>query len=182
MGFLNRLLKKEASKILSGVVDQVVDSAKEALNQAGFPAGESVSRATDAPVGSGQEVYTGGGAGSSFEISADEESCYGEADVVETRIRNALAENFADCELVRNVSAGSIGLYGIEWDFTYAIYKNGAPVAVINLLYNQNDYRRKVVLQSKEACAGKGIGYTHFLMHLPNRYSYVEAQVKKILA
>jgi len=173
MGFLDRLFKKEAGKILSDVVEQVVDSAKEALEQAGF--------STDEGEENGKEVTMGGGAGSSFAISADEESCDGEADVVDARIRKALAENFPDCELAEKVSAASIGLYEIDWDFRYVIYKNGSPRAVINLLYDQNDYRRKVILQGKEACADKGIGYTHFLMHMPNRYSYVEAQVKKIL-
>ena len=173
MGFLDKFLKKEAGKILSNVVDQVVDSAKEALDQAGFSTGVREN--------TGEETAKGGGAGSRFEISADEESCYGEADVVDARIRKALAENFPDCELVEKVSAASIGLYEIDWDFSYVIYKNGSPQATINLLYNQNDYKRKVILQGKEACEGKGIGYTHFLMHMPNRYSYVEAQVKKIL-
>ena len=173
MGFLDNLLKKEARKIISGVVDSVVDtvadSAREAFNQAGF---DSPSEKTN---------KGGGGAGREFSIGEDEEDCCREAAVVEARIRKILSEEFSDCELQKNVAAASIGAGYLDWSYTYAVVRAGQMVAMINILGNPNDYKRKVVLQSKQACADMGLGYVHFLLHLPNRSSYIKQQLTKIL-
>lgn len=175
MGFLDSLLKKEARKIISGVVDSVVDtvadSAREAFNQAGF----------DSPSDKAETNTSGGGAGRSFEVNEDEEDCCYETSVVEARIRKILMQQFADCELRKNINAAAIGASYLDWTYTYGVFREGQPVAMINLLDNPNDYKRKIVLQSKQACADMRVGYVHFLMHLPNRSSYIKQQLEKIL-
>ncbi len=174
MGFLDKLLKKEAGKIISGVVDQVMDnvmdSAKEVLNQAGFGEGASET----AP-------QMGAGAGKGFTVSLDEEHCGGDAEVIEGRIYKVLAKDFADCEIRKNVKSESIGIFEPAYTYTYGIYRDNVAVAMINVLDNPNDYKKKSVLQSKQACADRSISYVHFLQHLPNRYSYIEKQIKNLL-
>lgn len=175
MGFLNNLLKKETRKILSGVMDavadNVVDAAKEALGQ----------KSSDNVFVESERSY-GGGAGSSFQVSADEEHCGGDADVVAERIRKVLTSNYSGMELRKGVQSGTIGAGMISWNYTYGIYKDGIPVAMINLLEGHNDYKRKSVLQSKQACEDLRIGYVHFILHLPNRVSYIKQQLQKIIA
>jgi len=175
MGFLDNLLKKETRKLLSGVmdavVDNVVDSAKEALGQK-----------------SGNDVFSqaersyGGGAGNSFTVSNEEEHCGGDVDMVEERIRKVLADDFTGMELRKGVSSQAIGAGNITWNYTYGIYQNGIPVGMINLLQGHNDYKKKNVLASKQACEDLRIGYVHFILHLPNRTSYIKQQLHKILA
>ncbi len=128
------------------------------------------------------QVSSGGGMGRSFEVSEDEESCYGDTDLIEKRIRKVLTENFGGYELRKDVDAASVGMSGSTWTYSYGIFKDGMVVGMVNILSNPNDYKKKIVLQSKQACADQRIGYVHFLSHLPNRYSYIENQIKKVLS
>ena len=175
MGFLDNLLKKETRKMLSGVmnavVDNVVDSAKEVL-------GEKSSNNVSVEM---ERSYSGG-AGSSFTVGDAEEHCGGDVSVVDERISKVLATDFPELELRRAVASGLIGAGNIRWTYTYGIYKNGIPVGMINLLQGHNDYKGKSVQASKQACEDLRIGYVHFILHLPNRTSYIRQQLQKLLA
>lgn len=113
------------------------------------------------------------------DTSSDEEDCCFDAVVVGNRIQKILDENWSDCELRRYVSADVIGADAIEWTYSYGVYRGGQPVVMINILDNKNDYKRKIVRQSREACADQGIGYIHFLLHLPNRSSYILERLRE---
>lgn len=157
MGFLDKLLSGGTRKIISNVVDRVTDAAKDAVSD------------------------LNGGTASLKSASADGEGdCHGCAAVVENRIFSIFTEHFSDCELRRNVSASGIGS-SVPWQYTYGVYRGGQAIAMINILENPNDYRRKIVLQSKQACADCGIGYVHFLLRLPNRSSYILQQLQNII-
>lgn len=155
MGFLDKLLSRETRKIISNVVERVADTAKEAVS--------------DLSSGTANTSSAGG-----------ESDCHGSAAVVENRIVSILAENFSGCELRKQIPASEIGA-SIAWKYTYGVYRDGYAVAMINILDNSNDYCKKIVLQSKQACADHGIGYVHFLLRLPNRSSYIAEQLKKII-
>lgn len=159
MGFLDKLLSKETRKVISNVVDRVADAAKDAVS-------DLSSGTTNT---SGRSASAGG-----------ESDCHGSAAVVENRIFSILAENFSGCELRKQIPASEIGA-SIAWKYTYGVYRDGYAVAMINILDNSNDYCKKIVLQSKQACADHGIGYVHFLLRLPNRSSYIAEQLKKII-
>lgn len=156
MGFFDKILNKEAKKLISNVVDNmvdtVVDSARDVLNQS---------------------------SGSSRPQN-EEDCCYSEA-VVSKRIEKIIADNFSNCELRKEISSKEIGADDIAWNYTYGVYRDGSAVAMINILDNPNDYRKKIVLQSKAACKEHGIGYVHFLLHLPNRSSYISERLKEII-
>lgn len=169
MGFLDKFLNKETKKLISGVmenvVDAVVDNARDALNQSSAgngsnkPAVHNVHEKTD----------------------RDEEDCCDDVSVVEARIRKIMREKFSDCELRENISSGEIGAGYISWKYSYGVYRDGIAVAMINILEYPNDYKKKIVLQSKQACKDLGIGYVHFLMHLPNRSSYISERLQEII-
>lgn len=163
MGFLDKLLSRETRKVLNNVVGHVTDAIKDA-------AGEAVSVSGNGTA-SAQNII----------IDADEEDCCHDAALVGSRIQTILSKNFSGCELRKNIPASEIGIFDISWQYTYGVYRDGYAVAMINLLGNPNDYRRKIVLQSRQACADHGIGYVHFLLHLPNRSSYISEQLTKII-
>ncbi|MDO4303102.1 MAG: hypothetical protein Q4D94_04250 [Bacillota bacterium] len=166
MGFFDKLLNsKEAKKLVGSVVDNVLDyvgeNAKDVLNP------NSTGRLQKANAKSA--------------VSSDEEDCCYSASVVGKRIKKIIAENFSDCELRENIASREIGADDLSWKYTYGVYRNGTAIAMINLLDNPNDYKRKNVLQSKAACREKEIGYVHFLLHLPNRSSYISEKLTEII-
>lgn len=116
---------------------------------------------------------------SASQISSDEEDCCFDAVVVGNRIKKILEENWSGCELRKGVPSDRIGGDNIEWTYSYGVYRDGQAVTMINILDNPNDYKRKIVLQSKEACREQGIGYVHFLLHLPNRGSYILERLRE---
>lgn len=173
MGFFDKLLNsKEAKKLVGSVVDNVLDyvgeSAKDVLN----------------PNSGSSKPQTGHAQAARTQTAAsdpDEKDCGNKASVVSARIQKIIADKFSGCELRENISAREIGVDDISWKYTYGVYRDGVAVAMINLLDNPNDYKRKSVLQSKAACRGKGIGYVHFLLHLPNRSSYISEKLTEII-
>lgn len=154
MGFLDKLLNRETRKLINNVADRVTDAIKNAASETNSTA------------------HTASGSG--------EEDCCHNISVVSGRIQTILAENFSGCELRKQIPASEIGT-SIAWKYTYGVYRDGYAVAMINILDNSNDYCKKIVLQSKQACADHGIGYVHFLLRLPNRSSYIAEQLKKII-
>ena len=171
MGFLENLLKKESRKIISGVMDAVADTVADSVKDAIGQAGNKQSSQSVKQTKHSEAVQK----------NADEEDCCFSEEIVEERIRKILASDFAGMELKKKIASNEIGAGHLSWNYTYGVYKDGAPVAMVNVLDNKNDYKRKIVLQSRQACADAGIGYVHFLLHLPNRSSYIKEQLKKII-
>lgn len=139
MGFLDRLLKKEARKLVSSVLDEVVDEA--------------------------------------------EEDCCFDIGVIDKRIRAVVDQEWGDrIELRTNVKSSELGAEAGALDYTYGLYSNGAPVAMIIILDPPtDDYWNKRTRLAKEACGRQGVGYVHFITRLPNRTSYIREQLKKIV-
>lgn len=158
MGFLDSLLNRGTRKAINNMVDRVADAMRDAVSDLG----NDTANKNNAPDG-------------------DESDCCLDAAVVERRIQKILTENFSGCELRKNVLSSEIGAADISWQYTYGVYRDGYAVAMINVLRKPNDYRRKTVLQSKRACTDYGIGYVHFLLHLPNRSSYILERLRQII-
>ncbi|MBO5055520.1 MAG: hypothetical protein J6C64_04085 [Lachnospiraceae bacterium] len=171
MGFLNNLLNKEAKKIISGVMDSVADtvtdSARDILAQKGVQVKGKDKWESELALRKAK--------------NSDEDDCRYDTSVVRGRIEKIISENWSDCELRQGISASEIGAYDIDWKYSYGVYRDGKLLALINILENPNDYKRKIVLQSKAACQNSNIGYVHFLMHLPNRSSYISQRLHDII-
>ena len=158
MGFLDRLLKKEARKLVAGVLDEVVDNITDSVREQNNSS-TTVRKADDS-----------------------ESDCYGTKAVVEQRIRNVVSEEWGDrIEIRKNIKASEMCAQAGALDYTYGLYYNGAPVAMIVLLSPPNDYWNKRTRLAREACEYNRVGYVHFIMRLPNRTSYIREQLKKIV-
>ncbi len=153
MGFLDSLLNREAKRFISSMVDSVTDNLAEKTKTA-------INQASS---------------------NSDEEDCHNNAAIVKQRIQKALTEEFGNCELREQISAEAIGAGYLVWKYTYGVYRDGYAIAMINILDNRNAYRKKAVLESKQACQDHGIGYVHFMLHLPNRSSYISQRLREII-
>lgn len=182
MGFLDKLLSRETRKIIDNVVDRVTDVVKDAVSDStGSATVQTTTTGTTGQTASALDHSTANTPAKNAATSVGETDCCHDAALVSRRIQAIIAENFNGCELRKEVSSSEIGATDISWQYTYGVYRNGRAVAMINLLDNPNDYRRKIVLQSKQACKDHGVGYVHFLLHLPNRGSYILEQLTKII-
>ncbi len=167
MGFLDRILKKEARKLVAGVLDEVVDSVTDNIrdsireNKSGTTIVNTVS---------------------TNESGAESDCCF-DPKVVAERIQNVVSEEWGDrIEVRKNVKSSELGAEAGALDYTYGLYSNGAPVAMIIILDPPtDDYWNKRTRLAREACERQGVGYVHFITRLPNRTSYIREQLKKIV-
>lgn len=176
MGFLDQLLKKETRKIISNVVDSVVDNVSDSISSSIKNAGSSSGHGGTS---SGSKTETCDSRQKS--VYDDEEDCYYDEDIVRRRIKAVAAEDWGNLELRENISCGILNAETGSCDYSYGLFRDGAPVAMINVLPYDDDYRRKSVLLSAKACRENGVGYVHFLLKMPNRKSYIAQKLKEII-
>ena len=62
--------------------------------------------------------------------------------------------------------------------YSYGLYKDGAPKAMILVLDGRSQYCRKDTRLAHEACKEKGVFCMNLMMHLPNRRSYIAEQLR----
>ena len=170
MGFLDRILKKEARKLVAGVLDEVVDSVTDNIR-------DSIRE------NSSSSTTTVSGSSASRNKDEADSDCHGSVAVVEQRIRNVVAEEWGDrIEIRKKVSSSVMGAEpGALKAYAYGLYCDGEPVAMINVFEDSNLYCKKRTRLAKEACERNNVGYVHFLMRLPNRTCYIREQLKKIV-
>ena len=204
MGFLDNLLKKEAQKIISSVVENVTDSVKENFGTPGTAnnstAGKTVadSASVSTPV-SGSYVASNGAAqsaaasaakkatssarrkasGMEGETGDDEDCCYDDS-LIRSRIEKVAAEDWPSYELRKNIPATEVGGGAKDQGFDYGLYLDGQPKLMIMVL-DQYQYRNKCVQRSHKVCKDKGIGSFHLLQHLPNRKTYIAERMKECM-
>lgn len=177
MGFLDNLLKKETRRIISNVVDSVVDnvtdSISDSIKNAGSSSGHSGVSSVSKAAASGSQHESG--------YTEDEADCCYDEDIVRRRIEAVAAEDWGGLELRENISCGILNAETGSCDYTYGLFRDGTPVAMINVLPHDDDYRRKGVLLSAKACQKNGVGYVHFLLKMPNRKSYIAQKLREII-
>ena len=105
--------------------------------------------------------------------------CKGEADL-RKRIEEIVATEWPDYELRKNVPSGVCGAcQGARKEYTYGIYRNGMPIAMIMFLRGNNEYRLKEVRLAQQACIDQRIPYMNFMTYMANRRSYISERLKK---
>lgn len=149
MGFLSNLLKNEAKKFVSDMVENVVDNV---LNDA------------DGKVTSN--------ANTSVKRSIDEKG-------MRSRIEYVLKEEWSGYEIRRNVSASEFMAEEGARDYSYGIYQDGQPQAMLMVLNNRNHGRLKEICKSRNACDRMRIPYMNFYSHLPNDIEYISNRLKE---
>ncbi len=165
MGFLDNLLKREARKIIANVVDNVVDNALDSIN-------DSMKFNT-----SSSPMNT-----SSLGNNPDEEDCGYNCSVVCDRVERIVASEWSGYELRKNIPAVELGADSNARDYSYGLYLNGVPKAMIIIIDIPSHYKKKDVRLAHEACERQHVFCMNLLLHLPNRYSYISKQLSDNVA
>ncbi len=167
MGFLQNLLKKEAKKMLSNVINTAKDEVVRTINS--DPEAEYKS-STSAPVQTSTPVANSA-------ANSDEDFCESEKELGE-RIAKIVTEEWPGYELRKDIPAGEMGAAFGARKYSYGLYKDGAPKAMILVLDGRSQYCRKDTRLAHEACKEKGVFCMNLMMHLPNRRSYIAEQLR----
>lgn len=149
MGFLDSLLKKGTSKLISNVVDSVADNLK----------------------GNTTPAYAAS-------QDSDEKDCCYKASVIRARVEKVFAEEWSGYEVRQNVWAYEMGAEEGSHDYSYGLYLDGQPKAMVMVLDSADDYRKKSVKLAHKACEEKGVFCMNLLPHMPNRRSYISKRLK----
>lgn len=168
MGFLDRLLKSEARRLVSSVVSNAVDDVINNLSNGRDNDTDSTVYQTNTST-----VRT------TTPANSDEENCYYDKNVVCARIEDVAATEWAGYELRTNIPAYDMGAEEGARDYTYGLYLNGMPKAMIIILEDPAHYRKKDTRLAHEACQVKGVFCMNLMLHLPNRRSYISEQLRK---
>lgn len=158
MGFLNNLLKRETRKIISSLADTVADSVADSVRQ------YSGSKDTDSH--------------GSYSYDGDEKGCPYDEKTLRARVEKVLAEEWGNYEIRRDISASEMGAPMRSRGYSYGLFLNGQPKAMIMLLGDGSDYCKKDVTLAHEACQEKGVFCMNLLEHMPNRRSYISKRLK----
>ena len=111
--------------------------------------------------------------------TVQEKTGFGKNANVYDKIKQVVATEFTDCELRENVSATEMGAERGAASYTYGIYRNGAPVIMINVFVDRNAYSLKRYRLAKEAAEFSGVAHLNFFSHLPNEVSYITARLRE---
>ena len=158
MGLLTNLLKKEAQKLASNVVSDVVSEFMPGANA------------------SAERSFTGGTDSTRGQVGKKKDKD-GERGLRE-RLEEVLNREWYGYELRREIAARELGAQPGARAYSYGLYQNGEPKAMIMILNNRNHYCRKDVVLAREACEEKGIPYMNFMSHLPNRTEYISQRLR----
>ncbi len=175
MGFLDRLLKSEARRLVSSVVSNAVDDVINNLtNDRGTDASSTVDTTYRSDTVSTRTTKD--------TTSPDEEHCGYDKNIVCARIEDVVANEWAGYELRTNIPAYEMGAENGSRDYTYGLYLDGAPKAMIIILDTPSHYRMKDVRLSHEACRASNVFCMNLMLHLPNRRSYISEQLRNNVA
>lgn len=150
MGFFDKIFSKETKKFISNMVDKAIDSA---ANINSSSSGSSKGALNNA-------------------------SLTGEAGL-RSRLEEVIAEEYNTYELRQNIPSSELSAPFGAVDYSYGLYKNGAPAALINIITSRNDYSLKCYRSAKEAAVKMGIPHMNFFAHLPNEKGYISQRLKK---
>lgn len=162
MGFLDNLLKKETRKLIGNVVDGVVDSVMNT-------SGNAIRSA----------MQTTGASGD------DEAPCKRSVPTVRRRIEKLLTENHPGYSFKKDVpiSKYNLKLPGncAKHEIDYIITDNTGKETAAVLLLSPGMERTLWLEELYSALNRQDIKHVHFLMHLPNRGSYISEKLEEIL-
>ncbi len=183
MGFLDNLLKKEARKFISNVVDSVVDNVTDTLSDTISP---DSSRQTSTP---SAEPSVSSSPHSSYTNSTSKHRNPGSLNPIlsEAEVRKSIEEiiarDFPSLTVRKEVPASE--MYGEPGarNYTYGLYLDGQPKAMIMLLDkdNHNLYRHSSIKKAQRACEEQRVPYMNFMLYMSNRPEYIAERFQKTI-
>lgn len=108
----------------------------------------------------------------------DEEPCWYSEDILRDRLERIFSEEWSGYEVRKDISAAELDAPAKSQPYSYGLYLQGKPKAMILVLEDKNDYRYWKVVSSHKACEKKGIFCMNLLPHMPNRRSYISKRLK----
>lgn len=178
MGFLDNLFKKEARKIISGVVDSVVDEVVDNIRD-GRNGSAAVTSASDA--GAASTSYSTSKTASAKADYFNEDFAESPEDI-DRFVKSIVAEEWSGYELRENISATELGAEKRARDYTYGLYLNGVPKAMILVLPLSHQYKNVDTRLAHKACKERGVFCMNLLPHMPNTRSYIAAMLRNNVA
>lgn len=174
MGFLSNLFKKEAKKMFSNAITRATNEAIDAFGSTEEKCERSAAAAESASVTSPADTTPN----RSTSTNADEEPCYGDYDTVCKRVEKVVATEWIGYELREKIPAKELGAGFGARPYTYGLYLNGVPKAMILIMDGRSSYMRKDTRRSHEACKENNVFCMNLMLHLPNRYSYIAGMLR----
>lgn len=165
MGFFDNLFKGEAKKFVSNVVGNVLDNVADELRGNNGSSNNNAGRINNSVNnGNNSSMSSKGGSGERM---------------LRSRLEGVMEAEYSDYELRRNVTASELGAeYGAA-DYSYGLYRAGAPAALFMVIDDRNLYRKKCMRLSREAAKAQGVPCMSFFSHLPNETGYISDRLRK---
>lgn len=180
MGFFTNLLKSEARKIVSDVVDSVVDNT---LGQA-VRGQENRTTAANPNTVAATSNHTSGYSGSVARASASKASASksalksGEASL-RANLESVLSSEWSGFEVRREIPAAEFEAPEKARAYSYGLYENGQPKAMFLIVTDKNHYLNSATRLAQTACKANGIPCMNFFSHLPNTTEYISQRLKE---
>lgn len=173
-------LKKAVDAVRDAIPDEVKDAVKDAVSQAKKeeePKAAAASEVTSLKAGtvSYETVSYEGIDRTDYSEYLAEDDIY-----VGIKIPEVLRKDFPQCEVKENVSPLTIGGTGKFMDYSFAVYKDGAPKLFI-MICDKNTASHREYRWSKEEAEKNGIPMISFYTSMANRYWYIAERLAKYL-
>lgn len=168
MGFLSNLFKKEAKKMFTDALNRAANEAIDTFGSTEEKCARSAETETPATVTPANTTPA-----KAVTSNSDEEHCCGDYDTVCKRVEKVVATEWTGYELRKKIPAKELGAGFGARPYTYGLYLNGVPKAMILIMDGRSSYRRKDTVRSHEACKENNVFCMNLMLHLPNRYSYI---------
>ncbi len=107
--------------------------------------------------------------------NASKKNAHGTEAAVRSRIEEIVARDFPSLELREDIPAQEMNAKEDARNYTYGLYLDGQPKAMIMLLEedNHNLYRNSKITKAKRACENAGVPYMNFMLYMSNRPEYI---------
>lgn len=166
MGILDRI----ARRVLNTAIDSVVDSF---MNGSDTEKSGEANAAPSTAATAAKAASTAQTGDYSYENGGEEG--------VRFRLETIFKEFYSDCEVRRDVPPSVVGAPENAQHFTYGLYRNGEPAALIIIMNKRGNYRRRDYKSAREACSERGVPYAHFMSYLPSNRDYIINKLKEIM-
>lgn len=165
MGFLGDLFKKEAKKLVSDIVDNVIGNEPNVVNRTYSDNGSNT-------------TYHQSSTTAARRTSTNRRPASGDA--VYDTLRHIITTEFSTYELRENIPVAEFGL-SEDIFYTFGMYQNGTSVLMINVYADRNQYRLKRYRLAKEVAENRGVKHLNFFTHLPNERDYIVNRLRENL-
>ena len=155
-------------------LDKIVDSIESAAEQ------------VKTSVGMGEPIASSGVAPQNAENVAPQNMEYtnsqNNALSVDQKFEQIFATDFSDLQVTREVAPESLGITAPSQcrPYSYALWRNGQPVAAIMLTPHNRD-RNAAFLNAKAAALNSRIAFLNFYTHFQNERNYVVSRIRNAL-